>query len=255
MATSIVVLGKGFRPALYFLVARVFLLVATTAQVVRGFGVIPTNVMTTNVLLAGAAIEAILLSIGLAQWISSLKSEHRKLAEQQRRLSWLSVTDELTGLFNKRLMLSKIIAETEHARRINQPFSVVVLDIDFFKKYNDTYGHLEGDKVLALMGRIIMSSIRSTDIACRFGGEEFVVLLPNTDVAGARIVAERVRKSFLTFSLFPQSGLKQQVTLSAGVSQLMADETHAELLERADKALYASKSAGRNTVVVANCDA
>jgi diguanylate cyclase (GGDEF)-like protein len=130
--------------------------------------------------------------------------------------------------------------------------SVIMLDVDHFKKFNDTYGHAIGDEVLKVVGRILPDTVRASDIPCRFGGEEFVVLCPDTDGPGAAIVAERIREAISKVELVDLEGKPvRQITASLGVASLTpTDQRVAELLERADTALYACKAGGRNQVQI-----
>jgi diguanylate cyclase (GGDEF)-like protein len=123
-----------------------------------------------------------------------------------------------------------------------------MIDVDHFKKFNDTYGHAIGDEVLRVMGKVLPESVRVSDIPARFGGEEFVVLCPDTDAQGAMIVAERIRTAVMAVELRDADGKPvRQLTASLGISSLMpGDERLAEILERADHALYACKGGGRN---------
>ena len=161
-----------------------------------------------------------------------------------------NTTDELTSLHNRRFYDQKILAEYRRSKRNLTPLSLVILDIDHFKQVNDNYGHLAGDKCLSWTGQIIKQNLkRSTDLACRYGGEEFVLILPDTDQAGALALAESIRKLVKEFEFIYQ---KQQIplTISCGVSTYLQQDniTPKEIFLAADKALYAAKNAGRNQV-------
>ncbi|HWM46786.1 MAG TPA: PleD family two-component system response regulator [Xanthobacteraceae bacterium] len=163
----------------------------------------------------------------------------------------MAVTDGLTGLHNRRYMETHVTTLVEQAAARGKPLSVLVLDIDYFKSINDTYGHDAGDDVLREFSLRLKKSIRGIDLACRYGGEEFVVVMPETDLAIAAAVAERVRRGIATES-FPisQGARAVDVTISVGIAGLMhPTDTAAEILKRADQALYRAKRDGRNRVV------
>jgi diguanylate cyclase (GGDEF)-like protein len=154
----------------------------------------------------------------------------------------LSVHDALTGLGNRRFLCEALERDLYNVNRYQGTLSLLMLDIDFFKKYNDSYGHLEGDKLLAKVGAILRKVLRSGDLPVRYGGEEFVVLLPQTDSEAAGRAAERIR-----------AAIEQEttVTVSLGVATVSGRQCDAELLiERADQALYRAKEAGRNRVEI-----
>jgi two-component system cell cycle response regulator len=163
----------------------------------------------------------------------------------------MAVTDGLTGLHNRRYMESHVSTLVEQAASRGKPLTVLVLDIDYFKSVNDTYGHDAGDDVLREFSTRLKKSIRGIDLACRYGGEEFVVVMPDTDMAVAAAVAERVRRGIAT-EPFPISQGKKaiEVTISIGIASLAnVTDTSADILKRADQALYRAKRDGRNRVV------
>lgn len=155
--------------------------------------------------------------------------------------------DPLTGVNNRSAMNSTIIRETELARRHDTPLSLIELDIDHFKKVNDTYGHATGDSVLKSVANIIENCIRSSDIFFRSGGEEFLLVLSNTKERGALLLAERIRKSIEKYN-FHVGDAKITVTASLGVSCFEKGDDSESLFEKADTALYQSKQNGRNCV-------
>lgn len=163
----------------------------------------------------------------------------------------LAITDGLTGLHNRRYMEMHLQSLLDQAASRDRPLSALVVDIDHFKRVNDQFGHDAGDDVLREFAHRLKASVRGIDLACRLGGEEFVVVMPETDAAVARIVAERIR-SKTAGALFAVSGGKRQipVTVSVGVASFLgADDDAAALLKRADVALYRAKADGRNRVV------
>jgi two-component system cell cycle response regulator len=162
----------------------------------------------------------------------------------------MAITDQLTGLYNRRYMESHLSSLMEQAVSRKKPLTVLVLDIDFFKAVNDTHGHDAGDDVLREFAVRIKKSIRGIDLACRYGGEEFVIVMPETDLAVATMVAERLRRRIATEPFLIQDGSRKlEVTISIGLSALGKDDTAATVLKRADAALYRAKRDGRNRVV------
>ena len=163
----------------------------------------------------------------------------------------MAITDQLTGLHNRRYMgrhLDNLLAQS---RKTGKPLAFVIMDIDFFKSVNDTHGHDIGDEVLREFARRIASNVRGIDLACRFGGEEFVVVMPDTDIAYAYAVAERLRKSIEPTPIeISRAPGKLTITISIGIAASEDENDSAEdLLHRADQALYRAKKTGRNRVV------
>jgi two-component system cell cycle response regulator len=162
----------------------------------------------------------------------------------------MAITDALTGLYNRRYMETHLASLVEQAATRGKPIAVLVLDIDFFKSINDGYGHDAGDDVLREFALRIRKSIRNIDLACRYGGEEFVIVMPETDMGVATMVAERLRRR-IAGEPFPiqQGSQLLDVTLSIGIAALgKAGDTAAAMLKRADQALYRAKRDGRNRV-------
>ena len=163
----------------------------------------------------------------------------------------MAVTDALTGLNNRRYLDNHLPGMIEKAQTRNAPLSLIICDIDHFKQVNDNHGHDVGDEVIAEFARRIKKNVRNIDLACRFGGEEFVVAMPETDMKTARIVAERIRNEVSVHPFVVDQGGKQlAITVSLGVATLeSADDTPESLLKRADVGLYQAKRGGRNMVV------
>jgi two-component system, cell cycle response regulator len=163
----------------------------------------------------------------------------------------MAITDGLTGLHNRRYMESHLSTLVEQTAARGKPLTVLVLDIDYFKSVNDTYGHDAGDDVLREFSQRLRKSIRGIDLACRFGGEEFVVVMPETDMAIAHVVAERLRRRIASEPFPINQGTKSvAVTISIGLAaHAAASDTAAQILKRADQALYRAKRDGRNRVV------
>jgi two-component system cell cycle response regulator len=139
--------------------------------------------------------------------------------------------------------------EIERANRYHRPLALLMIDIDDFKKFNDTYGHLIGDKVLAKTGEVIRNALREADTGYRYGGEEFTLILPETVGPGAVQVAERIRKELAAMPISLKAKTSRNITASMGVGELQAKDTLSEFIRRADKNLYAAKAEGKNRVI------
>jgi two-component system, cell cycle response regulator len=163
----------------------------------------------------------------------------------------LAITDGLTGLFNRRYMETHLGTLVEQSAERGKPITVLVLDIDYFKAINDSYGHDAGDDVLREFALRMRKATRNIDLACRYGGEEFVIVMPETDMAVATMVAERLRRRIASEPFAIQQGARHlEVTISIGIAALSAaDDNAATILKRADRALYRAKRDGRNRVV------
>jgi diguanylate cyclase (GGDEF)-like protein len=173
------------------------------------------------------------------------------LNERNQSLEALSATDVLTGLHNRRRMRDALNAEVARSQRHGRSFSILMLDVDHFKKYNDTYGHPEGDVLLKRVGEILKSSLRANDFAARYGGEEFLILLPDQDQKGAVEVAERIRQR-ISVETEDAVTKRKAVTASLGIATFPESGRTADLLlVNADAALYKAKNAGRNRVMMA----
>ncbi|MCF8025392.1 MAG: transporter substrate-binding domain-containing protein [Desulfobacteraceae bacterium] len=169
---------------------------------------------------------------------------HETLAVKSRELERLSITDTLTGLFNRMKLEDLLVNEIKRVKRTGQPFSVIMLDVDNFKKINDSYGHQAGDVVLREIARFLQASVRQADSLGRWGGEEFLILCPNTTGKGAAILAEHLRR-LLSAQNFAAAG---GVTCSFGVAEYRPEEGENQLLSRVDRAMYSAKRLGRNRV-------
>jgi len=169
-------------------------------------------------------------------------------AEMLSRLKQLAITDDLTKLYNSRHFYNQLELEVDRSNRYNNPLSLLLMDIDHFKDYNDAFGHLEGNKVLVRIGQIIRSLLRKMDSAYRYGGEEFTVILPETNGQEARTVAERINAAIDSETYFPKPGKEAGITISIGVTEYDPREDIKTFISRSDKAMYKSKLAGRNRV-------
>lgn len=196
----------------------------------------------------------------LLKEISMRKETEATLRKTQEELQRLAMTDALTGLFNRRHFNQVAVEEVSRALRYQRPLSVMVFDIDFFKRINDTFGHRSGDEMLAMIARLTREVLRTTEIPARWGGEEFIVLLPETPAAAAAAVAERLRHKIEEAAL-PSGRGPIKVTASFGVSDVIDrrdtrvdDQLLSEFISTADRAMYASKTSGRNRVTVYDAD-
>jgi len=174
----------------------------------------------------------------------------RERAKILGKLQNLAITDGLTKLYNSRHFYSQLDAEVGRSARYKHPLSLLLLDIDHFKDFNDAYGHLEGDKVLVSIGLNIQDCLRAMDSAYRYGGEEFTVILPETNGAEAHTVAERIRQKIGSEPHTPESAENITVTISVGVTEYITGEDATAFVQRADQAMYTSKNKGRNIVTI-----
>ncbi|WP_310492641.1 diguanylate cyclase [Dechloromonas sp.] len=184
------------------------------------------------------------------QDVSERRRAEEALRESEERYRCLSQTDSLTGLYNSRYLRERLPGELERTTRYGRPLSLLVLDCDNFKSINDCYGHLEGDKVLQNLAEVIRHCLRRSDSAYRYGGEEFVVLLPETDSSAAMALAERLRSMFAAQETLASNGEKICCTISIGVSRHVPTDTASSLIRRADEASYQAKERGKNCVVL-----
>lgn len=191
--------------------------------------------------------------IGFMFDISERKKTEHQLLDLQKELEDLSFKDGLTGVANRRMFDSVLEIEWTYAKRNQQPLSLVLLDIDYFKQYNDLYGHIQGDDCLKRVAKTLSSSgTRAKDFIARFGGEEFVLVLPETDEKAAKKVAERCRKLIFKEQIPHESSLVSHVlTISIGVASIIPDNHYEALafVEEVDKRLYLAKQNGRNRIV------
>ena len=179
----------------------------------------------------------------------------QEIQERQRiqvELEREATTDSLTNLFNRRYFFQRAAEEWHKAQRYERCFTIILFDIDLFKHINDTYGHVIGDQALCAMAELTLTTVRQVDIISRYGGEEFAVLLPETDLEGAYVIAERLRTT-IADHLFEIEGQLLQITISVGVATSEATDTiFDDVIRRADQALYAAKNSGRNTTQIAS---
>jgi diguanylate cyclase len=187
----------------------------------------------------------------LEERLTLSKSEISNLQQSLEAIRAESLTDPLTGLGNRKYFDRSIEMAVQNAIANGEPLSLLMFDIDHFKSFNDSYGHLTGDQVLRLVAMSLKQTIKGQDITARYGGEEFAVVLPNTALRQALTVADHIRRAVMAKELKKKSTgeILGRVTISVGVSMLKPDDDTDSLIERADACLYAAKRNGRNRVI------
>jgi diguanylate cyclase len=222
--------------------AAVQIACCAAAVIAFGFDFRPTTTML-NVIASLPLLVAYPLAVGIATYRLS-----RRVREQNRMLAALSRTDGLSGLLNRIAWEQFVYLEMARLRRSRQPASLLMLDIDHFKAINDQHGHPAGDEVIRAVAEILSRTLRTSDVAGRYGGEEFGVVLPDTDGQGAAVIAERIRRRIEGATMGRETVL--QCTVSIGIAQARPDSEDAgDWIARADRALYEAKRQGRNRVV------
>ncbi|HQL00926.1 MAG TPA: diguanylate cyclase [Smithellaceae bacterium] len=204
------------------------------------------EIRANKIYLALSVTGVILIIILIVSFISTFFIRDLKTAEQM--LLSMAATDPLTGLLNRREGYRRIEAEHARAARSGKPLCAIMLDIDHFKMINDTHGHLTGDDVLKWLAAVLKKTLRTSDILCRYGGEEFLVVVPETTIETARHLAERLREIVEQNEIILNGSIRLRLTISLGVADLKTGESYEHLIFRADQALYAAKNAGRNRV-------
>ncbi len=192
-------------------------------------------------------LEELLLRIKRVLTERQYRKERKQMLAELKKLS---ITDDLTKLHNSRHFYKQLEIEVQRAMRYHHPLTLLLMDIDHFKKYNDTYGHLEGDKVLAGIGLVLKSCLRANDTAYRYGGEEFTILFPETGLVNAQIVADRVKSIVQAQKFSPVPDAEASVTASIGLTEYQRGEAIREFIKRSDQAMYLSKARGRNSITV-----
>lgn len=188
------------------------------------------------------------------EYLSIIEDDNQQLSEELDRVRLLSLTDELTRLPNRRAFMRRLEDELSRVQRHGYPLSLVIIDLDYFKRINDLRGHAAGDDVLRCYADEVLSIFRHHDLVARYGGEEFAVLLPNTAQDGVVCALDKVRQRLDEVMQMRGSDAVELPTFSAGVAQFQAGETASSLIERADAALYAAKRKGRDRTEVSGCE-
>ncbi len=240
MATTLLImmmgissLLSGYRPARYFMLAWTALLIGVIVYMLKTFGLLPHNAITHYGFQIGSLIEMTLLSVALSSKVSDIQKA--------------ILLDPLTGVGNRRQLDELLQHEFDRATRYNSPLALLIADIDNFKHINDTHGHSRGDEILRKVAKQMYDSVRKLDTVCRYGGEEFAIVMPNTDADAAEAFSERLLNEIENGDF---DGVK--VTISAGLCSVPQYEfvTSNEFFDAADLALYRAKQNGRNQVVV-----
>ena len=210
------------------------------------------NIGASDFVIKPVRLEELLLRLKRVLKERDLTNERIRMME---KLQKLAVTDGLTKLYNSRSFYSQLETEVDRFNRYKHPLALLLLDLDHFKDYNDSYGHLEGDKILVRFSQIIKSCLRANDTAYRYGGEEFTVILPETGGEEAGTVAQRIRAALEAERFSPVNGKAVKLTISIGVTEYQFKEELSSFIQRADKAMYRSKQKGRNMVSMLYADA
>lgn len=203
-------------------------------------------------ILTYSLVTLALVFLGIAGMIGvGAARAHVRAIALSARLHYMASHDELTGLLNRRSFFQALQRERDLAARSDRPLAVAIVDIDYFKRINDSHGHRAGDIVLKDVASLLTATLRSTDLVGRIGGEEFAVLMPETEIAAARTICERLRRIVARATVPLPSGGEAMITISTGIAVFEGDEERDSLMGRADHALYAAKSGGRNQVRLA----
>jgi len=192
--------------------------------------------------------EQIAGAIANAQLYAGLRKAEQELKENEQRYRELSIIDDLTQLYNSRHFYFQLKIELDRSNRYEQPLTLLLLDLDNFKAFNDTYGHVEGDQVLQRLGQVVKRCLRETDFAYRYGGEEFTILLPMTTSVEGVVTAERIRTEFKKETFSPASGQEVHVTVSTGLAQYKPQEEMKVFVHRVDQLMYQGKKSGKDRV-------
>lgn len=243
--SSIVAYGRGFRGSLLAAAA----ITGLTGMMEVYYATTGINVSELDGRLMGMAM-IVLITLADGWIMEKLLTRHRALELVNEGLRLQALTDELTGLYNYRYLTIRLDEELRRAMRLNTQLSLVMIDIDHFKCYNDTHGHPMGDQLLVTLGRILQENVRLVDTVARYGGEEFAIILADTDGEGALVAARRILDAI---GKHPFPGRSTQpdgkITVSMGIASFPADAgTKEELIQRADKALYFVKTRNKNSV-------
>jgi two-component system, sensor histidine kinase LadS len=232
---------RGSKTAGVFVFAWSFYILGGFLWVLYWMGLVTLSHWVELPLVAGAALESILLSLALGYRIQLMQEQRHTLKKSEKYYKEISALDPMTKLANRRAFDQQL----DILLNENVSFSLVLFDIDYFKTYNDSHGHLAGDKVIKKLGEILQQAIRSDDMAARIGGEEFALIISNQNINTTRSIAERIRIIFSeTAFCFDQQEVYSSV--SVGITMVKKNDTAESLIERADKALYRAKDKGRN---------
>lgn len=248
-SVSISLLCKGNPLAKFFLIGHSFFVIFNTLAVLFYKGLIEPSYLASHGVGIGIMLEAVMLAFIISYRIKILEDIRASQDELKNQAS----TDPLSRLYNRRYFFSESDYLMQVARGQQQPLSLLIIDIDHFKQVNDSYGHAIGDQVIVKLAKILKGQCRGKDLLARFGGEEFVMLLPEVNLEQARACAERIREAIQAQSIAGGDDQLLNLTVSIGVAEIdTRNETIESALNRADKALYEAKDSGRNHVCISN---
>jgi len=250
LTTSISFYRKKNPLAKFFLIGHFFFIFFNAIAILYYKGLIEFNYVTSHAVGIGIMLEALMLGFILSYRIKLLE----EIKKSQKALKILATTDPLTSLYNRRYFEESATECLEVAKKEQEKISVIIMDIDYFKKVNDTYGHTTGDVVLVQLALKLKEIAGESDVVCRYGGEEFVVLLPQRDLQEAERVAEGIRAAAEEIEILSEDKQHFFFTLSLGVAliDITNEESLKSAISRADEALYRAKSSGRNRVCLAD---
>jgi diguanylate cyclase (GGDEF)-like protein len=186
--------------------------------------------------------------LGVTRDITERKQAEDELRESEHRYQDLSIIDDLTQLHNSRHFYAQLEKEIERSNRYEQPLTLLMLDIDNFKTFNDTYGHVEGDYALSRLGQVVKRCLRETDSAYRYGGEEFMIMLPMTTSEEGIVTAKRIQTKLRKETFSPVLGQEVYMTVSIGLAQYKPKEEMKEFVQRVDQLMYQAKKNGRDRI-------
>jgi diguanylate cyclase (GGDEF)-like protein len=238
---GVLAVRRQLRVANYFLVAMLFGMSGMGTSLLCAWGLLPSNLMTDHGVEVGVLVESTLLALALARDI-------RGYEEARNRAELLARVDTLTGLFNRRAFFERATGLWNTASRRSRPLTVAMLDIDHFKSINDRYGHATGDVVLKTVAELLTTTCRTSDVISRWGGEEFLLLLPETTLEQGSLLAERLRNAIERREIAVEEG-SLRATVSIGVADLRGQPNLEALIGDADQWLYRAKGSGRNCVM------
>lgn len=237
----------GYHEARYYLLAWCAMFTGTLIWSTSAYA--EAQIPASYFFVIGTSIDSLLFTLAIFDLIKNALIEKEEIVEREKYYIDLSRTDSLTGLYNRR-HLTDIVKRLEANNELSGECALIMLDLDHFKEINDTHGHLIGDMLLTKLGSKIKKHIRKTDIACRYGGDEFLILLPNANLTAANNIAEEIRREILEDFCLTDTGERVQNTVSIGITVNRVSDSFDGLFLRADAALYQAKKTGRNRISV-----
>ena len=247
MGTVLYLYMKGYKDLKFYLLAWCALLTATVIWATMPYA---ETFFSPNILfMMGTSLDSMLFTFSIFDMIRTGLREKEEMQAREKYYIALARTDSLTGLYNRRY-LTEIVKQLEADKEMPPESALIMIDLDNFKQINDTYGHLIGDIILTRVGTIIKNHIRRTDIACRYGGDEFLVFLLGAKLETAQGIGEQIRKEILAETSYSETGEEIFTTISIGITETRIDDTFDGMFLRADAALYQAKKLGRNRIAV-----